>query len=317
MSPTNIHRYLRHGTLPQLRLFEATARLQSFTRAAEELHMAQPTASVQVKKLSATIGVPLFEQVGKRVYLTDAGRRLYECCHEVFRVFATLEESLAGMRALESGRLQLAVSTTGTCFAPRLLGAYVALHPGVETSMQAHNRQTLVRRLANNEDDLYLFADAPEMEDVVAQELLPNPLVVLARDDHPLAHEINIPFERLAREPFLLREEGSGTRRLTMQLFHDRGLTPKVRMELGTNEAIKEAILAGLGVTVMSRYTFGLDPESSRYACLDVEGFPLENHWYFAYPAGKQLTAVTRSFLDFARASAKGLARESLGNRRD
>ena len=315
MSLSNIRRYLRHGTLPQLHLFEAAARLGSLSRAAQELHMAQPTASVQIKKLSRTIGVPLFERVGRRLYLTDAGRRLRESCDEVFRSLATLEESLVGMRALESGRLQLAVSTTGTCFAPRLLGAYVALHPGVETSMQAHNRQTLVRRLANNEDDLYLFADAPEMEDVVAQELLPNPLVVLARDDHPLAREINIPFERLAREPFLLREEGSGTRRLTMQLFHDRGLTPKVRMELGTNEAIKEAILAGLGVTVMSRYTFGLDPESSRYACLDVEGFPLENHWYFAYPAGKQLTAVTRSFLDFARASAKGLARESLGNR--
>ena len=150
---------------------------------------------------------------------------------------------------------------------------------------------------------------------MVTQELVPNPLVVLARDDHPLARENNTSFERLAREPFLLREEGSGTRRLTMRLFHERGLTPKIRMELGTNEAIKEAILAGLGVTVMSRYTFGLDPESSRYACLDVEGFPLENHWYFAYPAGKQLTAVTRSFLDFARASAKGLARESLGNR--
>ena len=315
MSPPNIHRYLRHGTLPQLHLFEATARLGSLSHAARELHMAQPTASVQIKKLSATIGVPLFEQVGRRLYLTDAGRRLCESCQEVFDAFTKLEESLIGMRALESGRLRLAVSTTGTCFAPRLLAGYVGLHPGVETSMQAHNRQTLVRRLANNEDDLYLFADAPEMEDVVAQELLPNPLVVLARDDHPLAGEKHITFERLAREPFLLREEGSGTRRITMRLFAARGLVPQVRMELGTNEAIKEAILAGLGVTVTSRYTFGLDPESSRYASLDVEGFPLANHWYIAYPAGKQLTAVARGFLDFARTEAKGLARESLGSR--
>ena len=150
--------------------------------------------------------------------------------------------------------------------------------------MQAHNRQRLVERLAKNEDDLYLFADAPEMEDVVAQELLPNPLVVLARDDHPLARERNIPFGRLAREPFLIREEGSGARRIAMRLFGEHGLTPRIRMELGTNEAIKEAILAGLGITIMSRYTFGLDPESSRYLCLDVEGFPLENHWYLVYP---------------------------------
>ncbi len=312
MSNPHIHRYLKHGTLPQMRLFEATARLGSFARAAEELHMAQPTASVQMKKLSETVGVPLFEQVGKRLYLTDAGRRLNDSCREIFRAFSALDECLAGMRALESGRLRLAVSTTGMCFAPRLLGAFVGLHAGVETSLQAHNRQTLVERMAKNEDDLYLFADAPEMEDVVTQELLPNPLVVLARDDHPLARETDIPFERLAKEPFLIREEGSGTRRIAMRLFAEHGLTPRIRMELGTNEAIKEAILAGLGVTIMSRYTFGLDPESSRYLCLDVEGFPLENHWYFAYPEGKQLSTAARALLDFARAEAKGLVLSSL-----
>jgi DNA-binding transcriptional LysR family regulator len=257
----------------------------------------------------------LFEQVGRRLYLTDAGRRLYESCQEVFRAFTVLEESLAGMRALESGRLRLAVSTTGMCFAPRLLGAFVGAHPGVETSTQAHNRQTLVERLARNEDDLYLFADAPEMENVVTQELLPNPLVVLARDDHPLATERNVPIARLAREPFLIRENGSGARRIALRLFSERGLTPRIRMELGTNEAIKEAILAGLGITIMSRYTFGLDPESTRYQCLDVEGFPLENHWYLAYPEGKQLSSAARAFLDFARAKAKGLVLGSLGRR--
>lgn len=312
MSHPDIHRYLRHGTLPQLRVFEASARLGSFTRAAEELHMAQPTASVQLKKLSETVGVPLFEQVGKRMYLTDAGRRLYAGCQEVFRALMGVEESLAGLRGVESGRLRLAVSTTGMSFAPRLLAAFLERHPGVETAVQVHNRQTLVQRLGDNEDDLYVFADAPEMEEVVAQELLPNPLVVLARDDHPLARARNIPFARLAEEPLILREEGSGTRRIAMRLFRERGLAPKVRMELGTNEAIKEAILAGLGVAILSRYTFGLDPESSRYVCLDVEGFPLENHWYLVYPAGKQLSAVARAFLDFARSEAKGLVKESL-----
>jgi len=313
MSQTSIHRYLRHGTLPQLRLFDASARLGSFTRAAQELHISQPAASMQMKKLAETVGVPLFEQVGKRIYLTDGGRRLHESCQDVFSVFTALEERLAGLRTLESGKLRIAVSTTGMCFAPRLLGEFVRLHPSVEASLQAHNRQGLVERLTHNEDDLYLFADAPDMEDVVAQELLPNPLVVLARDDHPLAGEKNIPFARLAREPFLMREEGSGARRFTMKLFHEHGCTPKVRMELGTNEAIKEAILAGLGVTIMSRYTFGLDPESSRYHCLDVCGFPFENHWYLAYPAGKQLPSVSRAFLDFARVEAKRLVLDSLG----
>jgi DNA-binding transcriptional LysR family regulator len=315
MSQANIHRYLRHGTLPQLRLFEATARLGSFTRAAQELHMAQPTASVQIKKLSETVGIALFEQVGKRLYLTAAGRCLYDSCQEVFGAFTTLEASLTGMRALETGRLRLAVSTTSMSFAPRLLGAFVGLHPGVETSVQPHNRQRLVERLTNNEDDLYLFADAPEMDGVVAQQLLPNPFVVLARDDHPLARERNISFDRLASEPFLIREEGSGARRIALRLFGERCLSPIIRMELGTNEAIKEAILAGLGIAIMPRFTFGLDPESARYLCLDVEGFPLENHWYFAYPEGKSLSSIAWALLDFARREAKGLVSDSLGRR--
>jgi DNA-binding transcriptional LysR family regulator len=312
MPQPDIHRYFRHGTLPQLHLFEATARLGSFTRAAQELHMAQPTASVQMKKLTETIGVPLFEQLGKRLYLTDAGRRLYESCQELIRTFESLEGSLAAMRNLESGRLRLAVSTTGMCFVPRLLGGFVERHPGIETCVQAHNRQRLVERLAGNEDDVYLFADSPEMEDVVVQQLLPNPLVVLARDDHPLARERNIPLERIAQEPFLVREEGSGARSIAMRLFAERGLAPRIRMELGTNEAIKEAILSGLGIAIMSRYTFGLDPESSRYLCLDVVGFPLANHWYLVYPQGKQLSPVARAFLDFARTEAKGLVTELL-----
>lgn len=316
MLQPNIRRYLKHGTLPQLRVFEASARLGSFTRAAQELHMAQPTASVQIKKLTETIGLPLFEQVGKRVYLTDAGQHLYAGCHDVFRALSALEETLTGMRGLDSASLRLAVSSTGKYFAPRMLGAFIQRHPGVDASLQIHNRKTLIERLANNEDDLYIFADPPEKEDVVTQVLLPNPLVVFARDDHPLAGAKGIAFERLAGEPFLMREPGSGTRMLTMKLFEQRGLAPRIRMELSTNEAIKEAILAGLGVSILSRYTLGLEPEHSRLACLDVEGFPLENHWHFVYPAGKQLSAAARAFLDFARVEAKGLVMQGIAQRR-
>lgn len=312
MPLSSIQRYLRHGTLPQLRLFEASARLGSHTRAALELHMSQPAASVQIKKLSQTLGVALFEQVGKRIYLTDAGRELEQRCHELFQVFNTLETSLAGLRALDAGRLQLAVSTSATCFAPRLLGAFAALHPGVQTSIHAFNRRALAARLRQNEDDLYLFADAPRLGAVVAQALLPNPLVVLARDDHALTAQRGITLSQLAREPFIVREEGSGTRRTMLALFRRQGLKPSIRMTLGTNEAIKEAVLAGLGVAVMPRHSFGLDPESSRLRCLDVAGFPLENHWVLAYPEGKQLSAVTQAFLDYARGHAKGLMLESL-----
>jgi DNA-binding transcriptional LysR family regulator len=307
MLQPGIRRYLKHGTLPQLRVFEASARLGSHTRAAEELHIAQPTASVQIKKLTETVGLPLFEQVGKRVYLTDAGQCLYAGCHDVFRALSVLEEALNAIRAVESGHLRLAVSSTGKYFAPRMLGAFIQRYPGVEASLEIHNRKTLIDRLANNEDDLYVFASPFEREDVVTQALLPNPLVVFARDDHPLANARKIAFERLAAEPYLMREPGSGTRLLATKLFEQHGLVPRIRLELSTDEAIKEAILAGLGVAIMSRFTLGLEPEPSRLICLDVEGFPLENHWHFAYPVGKQLSATARAFMDFARLEAKGL----------
>jgi DNA-binding transcriptional LysR family regulator len=316
MLQPGIRRYLKHGTLPQLRVFEASARLGSHTRAAEELHIAQPTASVQIKKLTETVGLPLFEQVGKRVYLTDAGQCLYAGCHDVFRALSALEEALNAIRAVESGHLRLAVSSTGKYFAPRMLGAFIQRYPGVEASLEIHNRKTLIDRLANNEDDLYVFASPFEREDVVTQALLPNPLVVFARDDHPLANARKIAFERLAAEPYLMREPGSGTRLLATKLFEQHGLVPRIRLELSTDEAIKEAILAGLGVAIMSRFTLGLEPEPSRLICLDVEGFPLENHWHFAYPVGKQLSATARAFMDFARLEAKGLLMNGIAHYR-
>ena len=312
MLQSGIRRYFKHGTLPQLRVFEASARLRSLTRAAEELHIAQPTASVQIKKLSETVGLPLFEQVGKRVYLTDAGRCLYAGCHDVFRALSATEEALNGMRAIERGHLRLAVSSTGKYFAPRMLGTFIQRYPGVKASLEIHNHKALIDRLANNEDDLYIFAAPLVRDGVVTQALLPNPLVVFARDDHPLANARQIAFERIAAEPFLMREPGSGTRLLATKLFEQRGLAPRIRMELSTDEAIKEAILTGLGVAIMPRFTLGLEPEPPRLICLDVEGFPLENHWHFAYPVGKQLSATARAFMDFARLEGKGLAMEEL-----
>jgi LysR family transcriptional regulator, low CO2-responsive transcriptional regulator len=307
MSQTNIRRYLKHGTLPQLRVFEASARLKCFARAAEELHMAPPTVSVQIKKLSETVGFPLFEQVGKRIYLTAAGERLYAGCSDVFSALAGMEESLTEMRGLHSGRLQLAATSTAKYFTPRLLGAFSERYPGVETSLQIHNRSALVQRLKSNEDDLYLFAEPPEEHEVVVQAILSNPLVVLAHRNHPLAREKNIPLARLATEPFLIREPGSGTRMATLRLFEDHGLKPNIRMELSTNEAIREAIFAGFGISILSRYTLGLEPEQSELVCLDVAGFPLESHWHFVYPVGKHLSVAARAFMDFARAEAKSL----------
>ena len=312
MPQSDIRRYLKHGTLPQLRAFEAAARLGSLTRAAEELHMAQATASVQIKKLTETVGLALFELLGNRIQLTEAGQRLHAGCLDVFRALAELERSMAEVRGVACGRLRLAVPPGARYFASRLVAGFVERNPGVEASLQVCDRPALVERLAGGEDDLWLFVEPPEGREVIAQALVPNPLVVLARSDHPLAGEGEIPFARLAGEPFLLREPGSGIRMIALRLFARHGVVPRIRMELGSDEAIREAIIAGFGVSILSRYTPGLDPMLARLVCLDVEGFPLESHWQFVYPVGKRPSATARAFMDFSRAEAKGLFRDCL-----
>lgn len=307
-----IRRYMKHGTMPQLAVFEASARLGSYTRAAEELHLAQPTVSGLIKKLTETVGMPLFEQVGTRIFLTEPGRRLHRSCEALFSTFAEAEDSLGDLRALRSGRLQLAVSTTGKYFAPRLLAEFVRLHTGLEVSLEIHNRRALLDRLARNEDDLYIFANPPRESEAVRQAILPNPMVAFAHADHPLARQRAIPLARLAQEPLLMREPGSGTRMVVEALFASHGLEPRVRMELSTNEAVKQAILAGLGVSILSRYTLGLDSEQRQLRVLDVEGLPLKGHWYFVYPIGKRLSLPAGSLMEFVRAEAKRLVQDHL-----
>lgn len=314
MPYSNIRRLLRHGMLPQLAVFEAAARLGSFTRAGEALHMAQPTVSTQIKKLSDTLGLPLFEQVGKRIHLTAAGRVLYDGCIEMFDTLSKIDNNLAHLRGLETGRLKLAVSTTGKYFTPRLLATFMARHPGVDVSLQIHNRQGLIERLTRNEDDLYIFANPPTDQEVVCQPILDNPMVVFARADHPLAGQRGLPIESLVDEPFLMREAGSGTRLVAWEMFDRAGFEPRVRMELSTNEAVRQAILAGLGVSILSRYTLGLDTENPNLAVLDIRGLPIQRPWQFVYPVGKQVSPTARAFMDLVRTEAKSMVQDHLGH---
>jgi len=256
--------------------------------------------------------LPLVEQLGKKVHLTEAGRAVHAASNKLFATLIELESQLANIRGMTNGRLQIAVSTTGKYFAPRLLAEFVKQHPGVEVSLQIHNRAILLERMAQNLDDLYIFASPPADSDVVTQTILPNPMVPYAPADHPLAKEKNIPFARFAEEPFLMREAGSGTRMISREIFAKHDVEPKVRMELSTNEAIKQAIIAGLGVSIMSRYTLGLDVTQEQLAVLDVEGFPVEKSWVFAYPVGKQLPVLAQGFMDFTRKVARTLVFDHL-----
>ena len=298
MTHSRIRRYIRHGRLSQLAVFEASARLGCFTRAAHELHLAQPTVSTQLKKLADALGVPLFEQVGKRMHPTAAGRCLQAACSEVLGTFVRLEDELARLRNLDAGRLSLAASTCGERIASGLVARFARRHPQLEVALHIHNRQALVARMAADEDDLYLFANPPE-EGVVSQRILPHEILVLAAADHRLASASAIEFAAIAREPIVMRERGSGTRRSVEAIYRDRGAVPNVRQELPSNEAVEEAVRAGLGITILPRTDE--TPDLRGLATLDVAGFPMQGYLYLSYPIGKALAQSARAFLDFAR----------------
>lgn len=286
-----------HTTFRQLEIFESIARLGSFTRASEELFLSQPTVSMQMKKLAENVGAPLIEQVGKKVHLTADGQELAQATREIFGILDRYTMSVDERRGLKQGKLSLMAITTASYFAPRLLGEFVKLYPGIDVSLRVTNKEQVLASIAENLDDLYFLGQPPEDIDVVATPIMDNPIVVVAAPDHPLAHKKKITLERLAREPWLMRERGSGTRIAIERCFDEHGIAIHPRLELGSNEAIKQAILAGLGISALSRHTLTLN--QGQFAVLDVEGFPILRHWYAVYPAGRQLSVVARAFLDY------------------
>jgi DNA-binding transcriptional LysR family regulator len=303
---------IKHATLRQLKVFEAVARNLSVTRAAEELHTTQPTVSIQLKQLTELVGLPLIEQIGKKISLTETGHLVYAACRDVLDRLSRLMADIDETQGLARGTLKLSIITTAKYFVPRLLGNFYKLHPGIEVSLEVANRDEILDRLAKNMDDLYIMGLAPEQLEVMAIPFMENPLVVVAAADHPLATESNINPDRLGGEPFIVRERGSGTRLAAENFFRKHGVQLNVRMQLGSNEAVKQAVAGGLGIAVLSQHTLALDQSSGAFAVLDVQGFPLLRQWYAVYPAGKHISAVTRAFLDYI--GKQGGATSSLSN---
>lgn len=310
MSPSNDNSYtppaampnhlIRHATLRQFQVFEAIYRLGSFTRASEELFLTQPTVSMQVKKLSDAIGLPLFEHVGRNVVPTETGEALYEACKSMFSTLANLEMKVADLQGLKRGRLRMGVITTAKYLAPEMLGEFSHLYPGIDLALKVTNRDRIIDRMLANEDDLYIMGQMPQGEtEVESFSFAPNPLVVMASRNHPLVGKKNIPLEAIANEPFIIREPGSGIRDATLKAFDAKGLRPNVRMELGSNEAIKHAVVGGLGLSVLSLHTLSLEGVDGPVAILDVEGFPIMRYWHIVYPKGKELSLVAKAFLEF------------------
>jgi LysR family transcriptional regulator, low CO2-responsive transcriptional regulator len=296
---------MKQATLHQLQILEAIAKHGSFTRAAEELELTQPTVSQQIKRLTQTIGLPLFEQLGKQIYLTAAGQQVLGASAIISEKFAELEIAIDELKGLKQGRINLVASTTAKYFVPRLLGTFRRKHPEIELALHITNQEGVLARLARNQDDLYFTGRPPSDLEIELRPILENPLVVVAPSNHPLAGKINIALKELATEPFIFREAGSGTRLVVEHFLAENRVAVDVVIELSSNEAIKQAIAGGLGISVLSQHSLDLETQNGLLTILNVEGFPIQRHWYVIYPKGKQLSVAAQTFLDFSIAEGK------------
>ena len=292
-----------HATFRQLRLFLAFADHGGVSAAARASHVTQPTVSMQLRELEQAIGTPLHEKVGTRVFLTPAGVALANAARAIEREWADFEQQIDSQKGITRGRLGVSFASTASYFLPRLLSGFCTEHPKVDLAFEVLNRDGVIARLRENRDDLYVLSVPPGD---IALEVLPflaNPLVLVASRRHPLARRKSIALANLAAERFILREAGSGTR-LTCDAFFKRvRFSPDVRLELGSHEAIKEAVAGGLGIGIVSAHSIA---RGDRLAVLPVRGFPLQSTWSILHPRGKKLSPIAQSFLAHLLAHASG-----------
>ncbi len=295
-------------TLRQLQVFEAVARHLHYTRAAEELFLTQPAVSMQVKQLEEELGQPLFERLGKKVFLTDAGAEVQRYSRSIAEQVDELRLVMDEMRGLHLGKLTLTVASTAHYFVPTLLGVFSKRHQGVVVDIDATNREKLLEALAANTTDFAIMGQPPSGLALEASPFLDNPLVALAAPDHPLASRRRIPPQDLIHETFISRERGSGTRRAWERFFADRGGgTFRGTMEMNSNEAIKQAVQAGLGISVLSIHTMEVELMLDRLVVLDVDGLPIPREWYIVQRKGKRFSAMARAFREFVMAESRDL----------
>jgi len=301
---------LRHATLRQLQVFESVARQLSFSRAAAELHLSQPAVSMQVKLLEGQAGMPLFERMGKKVFLTEAGAELHQHSRVIAQQLRDADEALAARRGLSQGRLVITMVSTAKYLVPSLLARFLKQHPGVTVKLSANNREVVLKQLADNEVDLAIMGRTPEGMDAIAEPFARHPHVIIAAPGHPLAKKRRIPLARLAQETFLIREPGSGTRGLLERLFAEHRLPLNVSMEMASNETIKQAVQAGMGISLLSLHTIELELTTHRLVVLNVQGLPIVRDWYVVHLAAKRLSPAAQAFRAFLLSTAGKLVPE-------
>lgn len=291
-----------NATLRQFKVFEMVARHLSFTRAAEELFLTQPAVSMQIKQFEDNLGLVLFERLGRKIYLTDAGKEIYRLSREIS---VKLEETAAiidEIKGSDGGHLVVSVASTVQYFAIRLLAGFRQHYPNVNVSLKVTNHKSLLQLLDQNETDIVLMGQPPENHDLKYEFLLDNPLVVIAPSNHPLQQQKNIALEVLRNQTFLMREQGSGTRTSVEKFFAEKGISVSASMEMNNNSAIKLGVEAGLGLGIVSSHTIDAEVDAGRLVILDVEAFPLMRKWYMVRREGKRLSAMGCAFEEFVRA---------------
>lgn len=304
---------MKNITLRQLKIFEAVARHLSFSRAAEELHLTQPAVSMQVQALEGQAGLPLTEQAGKKVRLTAAGEEVARQARRIAEQLREAGEALAALKGVEAGRLKIGVVSTAKYFAPALLAEFRRRHPGVEIQLNVSNRGTVVRQLAENEIDLAIMGTPPSEFETVATVFAEHPLVFIAAPDHPLAGKRRIDPGQLAAETLLFREPGSGTRGALERYLGEHQVNVGATMELGSNETIKQAVMAGLGISFISEHTIGLERAVGRLVKLSVAGTPVSRQWRLVYRTDKRLMPAAIAFIDFMNSEGSRLIEQQVG----
>lgn len=286
-------------TLQQMRLFEAVSRHGSITRAAEEVHLTQPSVSMQVKALEEKVGIPLTEQMGKSIYLTRAGEEVASASRDVLERLKSMQTALEDMQRDIAGPLSVAAVSTAKYFLPQLLGNFKRRYPGVEPRLQITNREVVLARIANNADDIYVMGQPPQEDTVIAEPFLENVIVFAASPDNPLCMETGISIGRIAQENIIGREPGSGTRQAVEKLCQTDGVDLVAHMEFDDTEAIKQGVISGLGIAYLSLHALRLELEAGELKVLDVQGFPLRRRWFALNRKGKHLTTAAQAFLAY------------------
>lgn len=294
-----------HITIRQLQVFVSVAKHLSYTRAAEELHLTQPAVSMQIKQLEEAAELPLFEQIGKKVFLTEAGNTVLDHALSIISKLQAIENDIDQLKGVEGGHLKVCIASTVNYFATRLISRFSQTHPTVQISLDVTNRQNLLQSLDSNEPDLVLMGRPPDSANLNSTAFMDNPLVIIANPHHRLADKKNIPISELNQESFVLREKGSGTRLAMEDMFNQHNLSPHSGTQLSGNESIKQAVEAGLGLGLVSYHTVDLELKANRLITLDVAHFPIIKQWHIGHRIGKKLTPTASAFWDFVIAESE------------